>query len=159
MEYVRTSTTPTYEATKKAWNEILADVDKYYVAPSFVSKTQTVDADKTLTLTDTNGVLKDMIVADNDGLDVSINGNQLTVKGSTFINEANIVLKKNIPASETGVSIYYTANNCQSVASFKIDNVMQTSMQVKVKQFGKLELTKYNSDQSATVPTVLKDWN
>ncbi len=152
LEYVRTSTTPTYEATKKAWNEILADVDKYYVAPSFVSKTQTVDADKTLTLTDTNGVLKDMIVADNDGLDVSINGNQLTVKGSTFINEANIVLKKNIPASETGVSIYYTANNCQSVASFKIDNVMQTSMQVKVKQFGKLELTKYNSDQSATVP-------
>lgn len=152
LEYVRTSTTPTYESIKKAWNEILADVNKYYIAPSFTSKTQTVDADKTLTLTDTNGVLKDMVVANNGGLDVSISGNTLTIKGSTSINEANIILKKNILASETGVSIYYTSKDCQSVANFKIDNVMQTTMKVKVNQFGKLELTKYNSDKSATVP-------
>lgn len=152
LEWVRTSTTPTYEATKKAWNEILADVNKYYVAPSFVNKTQSVDADKTLTLTDTNGVLNDMIVADNGGLDVKISGNTLTIKGSTSINEANIILKKNIPENELGTSIYYTSKDCQSVANFKISNVMQTSMKVKVNQFGKLELTKYNSDQSATVP-------
>lgn len=152
LEWVRTPTAYTYEAVQQKWNEILADVDKYYVAPSFVSKTQSVDADRTLTLTDTNGVLKDMIVADNGGLDVSISGNTLTVKGSTSINEANIVLKKNIPTNETGTSIYYTSDDCQAVATFKISDVMQTSMKVKVNQFGKLELTKYNSDQSATVP-------
>lgn len=152
LEWVRTSTAYTYLEVQQKWNEILADVDKYYTVPLFVSKTQTVDADKTLTLTDTNGVLKDMVIADDGGLDVSISGNTLTVKGSTSINEANIVLKKNISASETGVSIYYTADNCQAVATFKISDVMQTSMKVKVNQFGKLELTKYNSDQSATVP-------
>lgn len=151
LEWVRTPTAFTYAEVQQKWNEILADVDKYYVAPSFVNKTQSVDADKTLTLTDTNGVLKDMVVADNGGLDVSINGNQLTVKGSTSINEANIILKKNIPANELGTSIYYTSKDCQSVASFKIDNVMQTSMKVKVNHFGKLELTKYNSDKSGTV--------
>ncbi len=51
------------------------------------------------------GVLEDMVVVDDGGLDVKISGNTLTVKGSSSINEANIVLKKDIPASETGVSI------------------------------------------------------
>lgn len=151
LEWVKTPTASTYEEVQQKWKEILADVDKFYVAPSFVNKTQSVDFDKTLKLKDTNGVLKDMIVADNGGLDVSISGNTLTIKGTTTISNANIVLKKNIPESELGTSIYYTSKDCQSVAYFKISDVMQTSMKVKVNQFGKLELTKYNSDQSATV--------
>ena len=151
LEWVRTPTAYTYAEVQQKWNEILADINKYYVAPSFVSKTQSVDADKTLTLTDTNGVLKDMVIADNGGLDVSISGNVLTVKGSTEIDTAKIVLKKNIPASETGVSIYYTSDDCQAVASFKISDVMQATLNVEVNQFGKLELTKYNSDKSGTV--------
>lgn len=152
LKWVKTPTANTYAKVKQKWTEILADVDKYYTVPSFTSKTQTVDADKTLTLNDTNGVLKDMVIADDGGLDVSISGNSLTVKGSTKVNEATIVLKKNIPASETGTSIYYTASDCQSVAYFKIDNVMQKSFKVKINQFGKLELTKYNADKTATVP-------
>src|SRR5699024_7084460 len=92
-----------------------------------------------------------MVIVDDGGLDVKISGNTLTVKGSSSINEANIVLKKDIPASETGVSIYYTADDCQAVASFKIDYVMQTSMKVTVNQFGKLVLTKYNDDKTSTV--------
>lgn len=152
LEWVRTSTAYTYAEVQQKWKEILDDVDKFYVAPSFASKTHNIDADKTLTLTDTNGVLEDMVVVDDGGLDVKISGNTLTVKGSSSINEANIVLKKDIPASETGVSIYYTADDCQAVASFKIDDVMQSSMKVTVNQFGKLVLTKYNNDQSATIP-------
>ena len=152
LEWVRTSTAYTYTEVQQKWKEILADVDKFYVAPSFASKTHNIDADKTLTLTDTNGVLEDMVVVDDGGLDVKISGNTLTVKGSSSIKEANIVLKKDIPASETGVSIYYTADDCQAVASFKIDDVMQSSMKVTVNQFGKLVLTKYNNDQSATIP-------
>ena len=152
LEWVKTPTANTYAKVQQKWKEILADVDKYNTAPSFTSKTQTVDADKTLTLNDTNGVLKDMVVADDGGLDVSISGNKLTVKGSTKVNEATIVLKKNIPSSETGTSIYYTSDECQSVAYFKIDNVMQKSLKVKINQFGKLELVKYNADKTATVP-------
>lgn len=151
LEWVRTPTAYTYTEVQQKWKEILADVDKFYVAPSFASKTHNIDADKTLTLTDTNGVLEDMVVVDDGGLDVKISGNTLTVKGSSSINEANIVLKKDIPASETGVSIYYTADDCQAVASFKIDDVMQTSMKVTVNQFGKLVLTKYNDDKTSTV--------
>lgn len=152
LEWVRTNTAYTYEAVQQKWNEILADVNRYYISPSFVGAEQTVDADRSITLNDTNGVLKDMVVASSGGLDVSINGNQLTIKGSTSVNEANIVLRKNIPASETGASIYYTSDACQAVATFKISDPMQVSMKVKVNQFGKLELTKYNDDKSGTVP-------
>ena len=91
------------------------------------------------------------MVIDDGGLDVKISGNMLTVKGTSSITEANIVLKKDIPASETGVSIYYTADDCQAVASFKIDDVMQTSIKVTVNQFGKLVLTKYNDDKTSTI--------
>ena len=147
LEWVRTPTAYTYAEVQQKWKEILADVDKFYVAPSFANKTHNIDADKTLTLTDTKGVLEDMVIVDDGGLDVKISGNTLTVKGASSITEANIVLKKDIPASETGVSIYYTADDCQAVASFKIDDVMQTSMKVTVNQFGKLVLTKYNDDK------------
>lgn len=151
LEWVRTPTAYTYAEVQQKWKEILADVDKFYVAPSFVNKTHNIDADKTLTLTDTKGVLEDMVVVDDGGLDVKISGNTLTVKGTSSITKANIVLKKDIPASETGVSIYYTADDCQAVASFKIDDVMQASMKVTVNQFGKLVLTKYNDDKTSTI--------
>ena len=151
LEWVRTPTAYTYAEVQQKWKEILADVDKFYVAPSFANKTHNIDADKTLTLADTKGVLEDMVVVDDGGLDVKISGNTLTVKGAPSITEANIVLKKDIPASETGVSIYYTADDCQAVASFKIDDVMQTSMKVTVNQFGKLVLTKYNDDKTSTI--------
>lgn len=151
LEWVRTNTAYTYTEVQQKWNEILADVNRYYTTPSFVSNTQSVDADRSLTLTDTNGVLKDMIVASNGGLNVTIKDNQLVIDGSTSVNEANIVLRKNIPASETGTSIFYTSDNCQSVATFKISDPMQVAFKVKVNQFGKLELTKYNDDKSGTV--------
>lgn len=151
LEWVRTNTAYTYAEVQQKWNEILADVNRYYTSPSFVNNTQSVDADRSLTLTDTNGVLKDMIVASNGGLNVNIKDNQLIIEGSTSVNEANIVLRKNIPASETGTSIFYTSDNCQSVATFKISDPMQVAFKVQVNQFGKLELTKYNDDKSGTV--------
>ena len=52
LEWVRTKTAPTYEEVQQKWKEILADVDRFYTAPSFVNKTQSVDADKTLKLKD-----------------------------------------------------------------------------------------------------------
>ena len=152
LYFVANPTAPDLATTKKYWNQILADVDRYYTAPSFAKTTQTVDSDGSITLTDTNGVLKDMVVASNGGLDVTISGNTLTIKGNTKTNTANIVLKKNVPASEMGTTIIYTASDCQSLGSFKISDPFQSSLKINVNQFGNLELTKYNSDQSATVP-------
>lgn len=152
LKYIRTNITPNFASTKKAWDEILADVDRYYVKPSFSSSSHVVDSNKTIVLNDTNGVLEDMVIDQNGGLDVSIQGNKLIVKGNNSVDEATIVLRKNIKASETGTSIVYTASDCQSVASFKVSDPMQVSFKVKVNRTGELLLTKYNDDKSATVP-------
>lgn len=152
LKYVRTKTTPNFASTKKAWDMILADVDRYYVLPSFTNSSQEVDSNKSIELNDTNGVLKDMVVARDGGLDVSIQGNKLIIKGNNNIDEATIVLRKNIKASETGTSIVYTSSECQSVASFKVSDPLQVAFKVKVNRTGSLELTKFNDDKSAVVP-------
>ncbi|WP_303194197.1 SpaA isopeptide-forming pilin-related protein [Thomasclavelia spiroformis] len=152
LKYVRTNTTPNFTSTQAAWNQILADVDRYYVTPSFTDTTQTVDADRSITLEDLNGVLNDMVIIDNGGLDVSIQDNNLIIKGKPDASdEITITLKKNIPANETGTSIVYTSPDCQSVASFKVDNNLEVKLKVIVNKFGKLELTKYNDDKTSTV--------
>ena len=150
LKYVRTNTTPNFTSTQAAWNQILADVDRYYVTPSFTDTTQTVDADRSITLEDLNGVLNDMVIIDNGGLDVSIQDNNLIIKGKPDASdEITITLKKNIPANETGTSIVYTAPDCQSVASFKVDNNLEVKLKVIVNKFGKLELTKYNDAETS----------
>lgn len=152
LKYVRTNTTPNFASTQAAWNQILADVDRYYITPSFTDTTQTVDADRNITLEDSNGVLNDLVIIDNGGLDVSIQDNNLIIKGKPDASdEITITLKKNIPANETGTSIVYTAPDCQSVASFKVDNNLEVKLKVIVNKFGKLELTKYNDDKTSTV--------
>ena len=152
LKYVRTNTTPNFASTQAAWNQILADVDRYYVTPSFTDTTQTVDADRNITLADSNGVLNDMVITDNGELDVSIQDNNLIINGKPDASdEVTITLKKNIPVNETGTSIVYTSPDCQSVASFKVDNNLEVKLKVIVNKFGKLELTKYNDDKTSTV--------
>ena len=152
LKYVRTNTTPNFASTQNAWNQILADVDRYYVTPSFTDTTQTVDVDRSITLEDSNGVLNDMVITDNGGLDVSIQDNNLIIKGKPDVSdEITITLKKNIPTNETGTSIVYTSPDCQSVASFKVDNNLEVKLKVIVNKFGKLELTKYNDDKTSTI--------
>lgn len=153
LKYVRTNTTPNFASTQQAWNQILADVDRYYIAPSFVNDAIEVDADEVIELNDTNGVLSDMSVFSSGGLDVSIVGQKLVIKGASHLSDnVSIVLRKNVADAETGTSIVYTSPECQSVASFKVSDPMQVRFNVKVNKFGKLKLTKYNDDKSGTVP-------
>lgn len=153
LEFVSCKTAPTYADQQRCWNAILADVDRYYTAPSFAKNTYTVDADGSITLTDTNNVLSDMVVANAGGLDVSISGNKLTIKGKSGITgKVNLVFKKNIPVAETGTTIVYTSDECQAVAQFKISDPFQASLSVEIQEYGNLELTKYNEDKSGLVP-------
>lgn len=153
LEFVSCPTAPTLADQQKCWNAILADVDRYYMAPSFAKNTYTVDADGSITLTDTNNVLSDMVIANDGGLDVSISGNELTIKGKSGITgKVNLVLKKNIPVAETGTTIVYTSDECQAVAQFKISDPFQASLSVEIQEYGNLELTKYNEDKSGLVP-------
>lgn len=154
MCYVETPTNPDYKTTVKHWNEILKDVEEYKKQASFKGKTFEMNSNETLTLTDTNNSLSNMIVKSTGGLDVSINGNnQLIIKGNQDADDtATIVLQRNIKTEETGTSLVFFNGKDQSLAKFKIKDPMQISLKVKVNKNGSLKLTKYNDDKSATVP-------
>ncbi|WP_028044428.1 SpaA isopeptide-forming pilin-related protein [Candidatus Stoquefichus massiliensis] len=154
MCYVETNTNPDYPTTVRLWNEILSDVEQYKKIPSFSNTTVEVDADKSITLTDVNNSLNGMIVKDNGGLNITINGsNQLVINGSADANETTtITLQRNIDPSAVGTSLAFYNGKTQSVGMFKIKDPLQVKLRVKVNKFGKLELTKYNEDKSSTVP-------
>lgn len=153
MCYVETPTNPDYATTVKLWNEIKADVAAYKKTPSFTDGDYEVDAGKSITLTDTNNSLKNMVVKDDGGLNVSISGsNELIISGTTDSpDKATITLQRNIDPAQVGASVAFYNGKTQSVAKFKISDPLQIKLSVKVNKFGSLELTKYNDDGSATV--------
>lgn len=153
MCYVETPTNPDYTTTVRLWNEILADVENYKRTPSFATQTFEVDADKSITLTDSNNALDNMKIINSGGLDVSINGNQLVINGNQNAEDtATIVLQRNIPSDQLGTSLAYYNGKDQSLGVFKVSDPLSVFLRVKVNKFGTLELTKYNEDKSATVP-------
>lgn len=153
MCYIETPTNPDYKTTVKYWNEILKDVEEYKKQASFKGKTFEMNSNETLTLTDTNNSLSNMIVKSTGGLDVSINGNnQLIIKGNQNADDtATIVLQRNIKTEETGTSLVFFNGKDQSLAKFKIKDPMQVSLKVKVNKNGSLKLTKYNDDKSSVI--------
>ena len=153
MCYVETPTNPDYTTTVRLWNKILADVENYKRTPSFATQTFEVDADKSITLTDSNNALDNMKIINSGGLDVSINGNQLVINGNQNAEDtATIVLQRNIPSDQLGTSLAYYNGKDQSLGVFKVSDPLSVFLRVKVNKFGTLELTKYNEDKSATVP-------
>lgn len=153
MCYVETPTNPDYATTVRLWNEILADVENYKRTPSFATQTFEVNADKSITLTDTNNTLDNMKIINSGGLDVSIKGNQLIVNGNPNADDtATIVMQRNIPSDQLGTSLAYYNGKDQSLGVFKVSDPLSVFLRVKVNKFGTLELTKYNEDKSATVP-------
>lgn len=153
MVYVQTPTNPDYATTVKLWNQILADVAEYKKQPSFANETFEVDADGTLTLTDSNNSLKNMIVTSTGGLDVSISGNnKLIVKGNANADDTAVIeLQRDIKDEDTGTSIAFYNGKDQSVALFRVADPLSVKVRVKVNKFGELELTKMNDDESAGI--------
>lgn len=152
MCYVTTPLNPDFATTQKLWNQILADVEKYKTIPSFSSQTVEVDAGSSITLTDTNGVLSDMYVSDSAGLDITISGNQLIIKGATNSADlSTITLKKKINEKDIGTSLVFYNGRDQSLAQLKVNDPISAKLKVKVNKFGELELTKFNEDKSAIV--------
>ncbi|MEG0547856.1 MAG: SpaA isopeptide-forming pilin-related protein [Bacilli bacterium] len=152
--YVETNTNPDYPTTVRLWNEILNDVAEYKKTPSFMSQTVTVNAGETITLTDTNNSLRNMIVEDSGELEVSISGNnQLLITGNPNADDTTIItLQRDIDPSQVGTSVAFYNGKDQSLGMFKVADPLEVNLRVKVNKFGKLELTKFNEDKSATVP-------
>ena len=153
MCYVETPTNPNYATTVKLWNQILDDVQQYKKSPSFANQTYTVDSDSTLKITDTNNVLKGMVIKNSGGLDVGIQDNQLIIHGKAQASdEITLTLQKYIPEDEVGPGLVFYNGVAQSLAQFKVIEPLEVQLKIKINKFGRFELTKYNEDNSLVIP-------
>lgn len=103
---------------KHYYDLILSDMANHFKRPSFTSTLQSSaptyemkfeNGRYSVTLTDTNNVLKNFYVSSNSGVSTSISGNTLTISSSAPItNAASIKLNRRIPATNntTGFLIW-----------------------------------------------------
>lgn len=155
---------------KSAINQLLSDVNNYYIRPSFHNNTKTIKVGETIRLTDTNGVLNTYTIKSQDGLNARIEGNDLVVTGTESANDlSSIVLVKKISSEDTGTSILYRSGNLQKVGSFYIEDPIRSFLKFNVEKYGNLEIAKkdnkgnfvpntefnvsYNSDMSNPIGT------
>ncbi len=99
----------------------------------------------TKTLTDTNGVLsKYNVVSDNGDVNVSQNGNQLTLK--TTNPNANVTLKLTKRATTGGNTLYWVSSTKQDIVTGGQDDPVNAYLKIKVNSTGTYEIIKKSTN-------------
>lgn len=148
---------PRYDRTNEmAWRaNVLAQVDAMETRPSFNGGNYTLNVGESITLTDTNNILSQYIVTNNGGLNVSQNGNQLTITATSSANEnATIILYRNISQSALGTNfVVRSATNpdAQAVSSLKYSDPARATINITVNKYGNLNIAK-RDDRGTLVP-------
>jgi len=129
--------------------QIMADVNNFFVTPSFSNTTISLKAGETYTFTDTNNVLADYNIVSTGGLEIiSKSGNTLVVKATKDSDDsARIIferdMSKNPYAQNTPMYLYNPGSQNLMVASH--GDPMEAYVNVDVSKSGFLELTKTNT--------------
>lgn len=129
---------------------------KAYTKPSFDGQTVDVEVGKSVTLTDTNGVLgsefNDFVgtITTDNGITVSKSGNKITIKVASNVPSGNhnITINK-YPGSYIGDSMFYQPvdskgnpdYNAQAMRGFRFKDQLSCNIRVNVKS-GRLQIQK-----------------
>lgn len=142
----QSSTIPNYQA-KKA--EILAKVNSHNAVPSWSGQEVNVAIGESLTLTDSNGIFKDMTLeSNNTNATVKQDGNNLTITPSSSFVNGTIKFSK-FQSRAVGTSIIYEKPNQQSMVKFHLESNVTATIKVK-EQMGKVTLTKAGEEFKTT---------
>lgn len=145
---------------KAYYDKILNDMANHKVVPSFMQNSPgnapiyelTQDGNQyKIQLTDTNNVLSDYYVTDSAGLNISINGNTMTITSTSPItSEKTITLRRNMPSDNltTGFLIWSVpgkeSSNQDMVCG--VDNIANSAyLKLKVST-GDLKIVKTSED-------------
>lgn len=93
--------------------EIESLISSHYTRPSFNTTNLTISLGQSVTLTDSNGVLKYFKVASTENVEAKIDGNNLILK-ATEIGNAKVNLVKNTTKFSSPPIVYYS-NHSQNV--------------------------------------------
>lgn len=124
-------------------------VARHNTRPSISIENNTVAMGNTITVTDANNVLSDYAVTSSNNLEVTKNGNQLTIK-PTGIGDATITFKKTATKYDSNPVVYY-ASGTQNV--MRVGNYDPINVSIKLKVIGgKLTIHKLDRDTGNNTP-------
>lgn len=145
----QSSNIPNYHQRKA---EIMALVNKHDTLPSFNGQSVSVIVGDSITLTDSNGVLKDMTLeANGTNATVAHNGNTLKIIPSKNSNDGTITFRK-VLQNEFGTSIVYKKPNEQSMVEFYLSNSKQAVVKVDVLKLGNVQVKKIDEHTGKALP-------
>ncbi len=129
-------------------NEILRLVAQHYTKPSFNGTTVTANVGETFTITDNNNVLSNYEIYSSPNAEVSINGNQLSVR-TTNVGKVNIRLAKKTYTNREYL-VYHSPNHQTMLSSGAVDPVYAD---ININSLGgKVDFVKYDKDTDKAVP-------
>ncbi|EAD7871774.1 hypothetical protein AB757_12710 [Listeria monocytogenes] len=139
----QSSTIPNYTKRK---GDIMNQIKRYNIDPSFKNKTYTVNVGETLVIDDSNTVLSDMQLASiPKNLKVEKDGNMLKIT-ATSDSQSGVVSLQKVPNNKIGTSIVYTKPDRQSLAKFQLEDKGESSFSIDIRHRGDLEVMKIDED-------------
>lgn len=140
-ELMGASFSTSYDGYDSMKVQIDTDISNYFVKPSFSDQTVTVKVGEPITLTDTNNVLPEFVEdVSVGGLNLSKNGNQLTISAS--VNSADQARVEMWKGKTQGTSIAYQKEGAQTTAKFLLQEPAKFILNVNVIKTGNAEFTK-----------------
>ncbi|MCI8504807.1 MAG: hypothetical protein HFI67_01290 [Lachnospiraceae bacterium] len=147
-QWISTDTLTTREQLQGYYDAIEQKVNAYDVIPSFDKQTITLQAGQSTTITDANGALGSMEMDSGGPIQVSKDGNRLTITATgTDAGTGRISLKKQLPGGFEGTNFVYTAANYQDLMTYGAYEPVYASLNVQITelpvsmQFSKQDLT------------------
>ena len=129
-------------------NEILRLINKHYLNPNIDNLTISKDTD--YMIIDSNNVLENYEIIDNDNLDVSISGNKLHINGD--VGDYQITLKKRKYDNETSIVYMGSDGISQKMMKLRLDEDKYYKINIHIVG-GKINLQKldYNTKTNTTI--------
>lgn len=129
--------------------EIETLVANHNKSPKFNLENKTVSIGQSITLNDSNKVLNEFKVKTKENVELSINGNSITIK-TTGVGDATIRLAKEDSLYESPPIVYFS-DKSQDVLKVGSFDPIYTSLNLKVVG-AKVEITKNDKDTSKNIP-------
>uniref|UniRef100_UPI00200B3601 SpaA isopeptide-forming pilin-related protein n=1 Tax=Enterococcus cecorum TaxID=44008 RepID=UPI00200B3601 len=121
---------------------VLAEVNTFFVHPSFDNQTYTIKIGESITLTDSNGSLRNYNVFGSKGISVSKNGNNLTITANKDSETGRVTFNYNIPDSYKGATLVYQHPYLQDVISARVGDPVFARVNINVLRNGKGKIVK-----------------
>ena len=134
-------------------DRLMEKVNDFYQLPSFAEQTYEMKANQTLTLTDENSVLGDLIIdSQSEGLEVEKRGQVLKITASNIVSKGTLILKRPI-SDEQSQTNFVVRSGAGGQAHSRLTGTIpyQVSIHFQVVNEGHLKIVK-KDDQGNVVP-------